>query len=107
MVAFNTVHMANAITPETPQEQMQAMCDSNSNGNNNNTTTTITTIPVGLWIGSDDELFVAESVTAFVTSSKGDNNSGRNTAEVLLGKNHLGILVEIHEPIGQWITQNN
>jgi len=109
MVAFNTVHMANAITPETPREQMRAMCDSNGNSNDNTTaTTTTTTIPVGLWIGSDDELFVAESVADFVKISKDDNNSSSisNTAEILPGKNHLGILVEIHEAIGQWITQD-
>lgn len=86
LVAFNTVNMANAITPETPKEQMQAL------GSNEKK-------PLGLWVGSDDELFVAEKVADFVP------NSGSNTKVILPGKNHLGILVGIHEQIGAWMTR--
>lgn len=78
--------MANAITPETPKEQMQAL-----GGNEKK--------PLGLWVGSDDELFVAEKVTDFVP------DSGSNTKVILPGKNHLGILVGIHEQIGAWMTR--
>jgi len=86
LVGFNTVNMANAITPETPKEQMTSMCTSDDSK------------PVGLWVGSDDELFDANKVADFVS------DTDRNTATVLPGKNHLGILVDIHEKIGPWIT---
>lgn len=87
MVGFNTVGMANAITPESPREQLSTM------------TATKGAIPVALWVGADDELFTAEKVAAFVDTTTNHNN----VAEVLPEKNHLGILVDIHEPIGQWI----
>lgn len=88
LVNFNTVNMANAITPENPKEQMESM-------------TAKVAKPVGLWVGGDDELFVAEKVTDFVPTSD------QNVGIVLAGKNHLGILVEIHENIGPWITGEN
>lgn len=86
MVAFNTVNMANAITPEAPKEQLKSMTRSDSSK------------PVALWVGSDDELFDAQKVADYVPTS--ESNAGK----VLPGKNHLGILVEIHEEIGPWIT---
>mmetsp|Transcript_26632 Transcript_26632/g.37517 ORF Transcript_26632/g.37517 Transcript_26632/m.37517 type:complete len:310 (-) Transcript_26632:123-1052(-) len=82
MVGFNTVNMANAITPESPKRQMKQLCNEK---------------PVGLWIGADDELFVAEKVAAFVENG--------NTAEIVPGKNHLGILVGIYSKIGLWIQR--
>jgi len=91
MVAFNTVNMANAITPESPQAQLKALCGGEEDNNKNKA-------PVGLWVGSDDELFVAESVAAYVPATK------TNTSVVVPGKNHLGILVGIHEDIGKWIA---
>lgn len=86
LVGFNTVNMANAITPETPKEQMASMCTSDDSK------------PVGLWVGSDDELFDANKVADFVP------DTDHNTGTVLPEKNHLGILVDIHEKIGPWIT---
>jgi len=82
MVGFNTVNMANAITPENPKEQMHQLCNEK---------------PVGLWIGADDELFVTEKVTAFVENG--------NTAEIVPEKNHLGILIGIYSKIGLWIQR--
>jgi len=83
LVAFNTVNMANSITPQQPTDQMMALGAS----------------PIGLWIGSDDELFDAEKVAAFVPKEKNVYNTG----VVLSEKNHLGILVGVHEQIGSWI----
>jgi len=88
LVNFNTVNMANAITPEAPKEQLESMTAKGAK-------------PVGLWVGADDELFDAEKVADFVPTSK------ENVGEVLSGKNHLGILVQIHEQIGPWISQQN
>jgi len=93
MVGFNTVHMANAITPEAPKEQMRALVEDAN-------------VPVGLWIGSEDELFVAESVAAYVATGEAETD-GKNSSEILPGKKHLGILVDIHKQIGQWISQKS
>eukprot|EP00521_Asterionellopsis_glacialis_P020070 CAMPEP_0195334910 /NCGR_PEP_ID=MMETSP0708-20121125/15165_1 /TAXON_ID=33640 /ORGANISM="Asterionellopsis glacialis, Strain CCMP134" /LENGTH=333 /DNA_ID=CAMNT_0040404971 /DNA_START=57 /DNA_END=1058 /DNA_ORIENTATION=+ len=102
LVGFNTVHMANAITPENPREQVLAM----TTGDGSSTTNAVS-VPVGLWVGSEDELFVAESVAAYVTTDKSEtNNNNTNASEIIPGKNHLGILVDIHKPIGQWTAQN-
>lgn len=105
MVGFNTVNMANAITPDDPAKQMTALTTTAANDDddrhNNHKP------PVGLWIGSDDELFVADKVTAFVPTTDGTTNlstTNHDTSEVLPGKNHLGILVDVHEPIGRWIS---
>jgi len=91
MVGFNTVLMANAITPETPMKQMQAMATGK--------------IPIGLWVGSDDELFVAEKVAEFIPRPEQNASShSSNVGEVVPGKDHLGILVGVYERVGLWIT---
>jgi len=97
MVGSNTVNMANAITPERPKEQVSAMSGGNGGKQEQQPS------PVGLWIGADDELFTAESVAGFVDTTSSSNNNNNNVAEVLPGKTHLGILVDVHEPIGRWI----
>jgi len=99
MVGFNTVNMANAITPDSPVEQMQAM------GKNTNDIDIddVARKPIGLWVGSNDELFVAEKVVELLP--KKDHDKDNIIGEVLPGKNHLGILVGVHEHIGQWITK--
>jgi pimeloyl-ACP methyl ester carboxylesterase len=79
MVAYNTVNMANAVTPESPKEQMKTLCAK----------------PIALWVGADDELFVPEIVVEYCPES----------GAIVPGKNHLGILVEIHENIGKWIKE--
>lgn len=98
MVGFNTVNMANAISPEKPREQMAAMTKPTTTTANDESEKKKPPPPVGLWIGSDDELFVADAVAGFVVAD------GENTAAVLPGKTHLGILVDVHEPIGRWIA---
>jgi len=85
VVGYNTVNMANAITPETPREQMEGMGR-----------------PVGLWIGSDDELFVPERVVEYAKRTGAERNHG----EIVEGATHLGILANEHvcASIGEWIT---
>ena len=95
MVGFNTVHVANAITPERPREQlMQMRAARGSDGR---------PPPLGLWIGADDELLDAGRVADLVATAAGDDDGGDVVAEVLPGKNHLGILVDVHERIGSWL----
>jgi len=91
MVGFNTVNMANAITPEGPLEQMKQLSEGPP--------------PLGLWVGAEDELFVPEKVTAYI-ETKGPKCS-KNIAEIVSEKNHLGIVVGIHQRIGNWITQQD
>jgi acylglycerol lipase len=86
LVAAITVNMSVALIPSAPAEQFAALDR-----------------PFGLWIGSEDELFVPEKVLAFGYLAK----SVRSKSEVqsLPGEKHLSILVKAHETIGRWITQ--
>lgn len=79
MVAYNTVNMANAVTPESPKEQMKTLCAK----------------PIALWVGAEDELFVPEAVVEYCPES----------GAILPGKKHLSILIGIHENIGKWIKE--
>lgn len=83
MVGYNTVNMANAITPTSPTDQFRQIDR-----------------PVGLWVGSDDEQFVAETVADYAKAVEGVGTRG----VVVPGKNHLGILVDVHQFIGPWIA---
>jgi len=88
MCSYNTVNMANAITPENPREQVGGM------------------VPplVGLWVGGDDELFDAEKVAAFVATTKENNNGSIGT--VVPKENHLGIVTNAHKWLGPWIEEH-
>jgi len=85
MVGFNTVNMANAITPWNPQQQFRQLSR-----------------PLGLWIGADDELFVADKVIAYAELIGSADR--KNCARVVDDATHLGILVRAHELIGPWIA---
>mmetsp|Transcript_20837 Transcript_20837/g.34442 ORF Transcript_20837/g.34442 Transcript_20837/m.34442 type:complete len:119 (-) Transcript_20837:555-911(-) len=87
MVSFNTVNVANAITPPAPQDQFRA----------------ITNLPLGLWIGADDEVFLADKVADFTNHI--ENPRDGTCGIVVEGENHLGILVNAHRYIGPWIVQ--
>jgi len=82
LVASNTVNMANAITPTSPKEQFNEI-----------------NLPLGLWVGSDDELFVPEAVVEFAMGLERPDVVGT----VVPGANHLGILVHAHQNIGPWV----
>jgi acylglycerol lipase len=84
MVPAITVNMAMALTPFSPREQFAAL-----------------DYPFGLWIGSEDELFVPEKVLAFADLAE----SVRSLSQVgiIAGAKHLSVLVRAHETIGPWI----
>lgn len=85
LVSYNTVNMANAITPSSPKDQFEKM-----------------SLPVGLWVGSEDELFLPEAVRDYVDLIKAP---GKGTAgTVVPGETHLGILVGAHQFIGPWVA---
>lgn len=81
MCAYNTVHMANAISPESPREQVQAMESDH--------------FPLGLWVGQEDELFDATKVAEYAKDSC-----------ILQDETHLGILVNAHQSLGPWILRH-
>jgi pimeloyl-ACP methyl ester carboxylesterase len=88
MVGWNTVNMANAITPSSPQEQCKSIM--------------MDDMPIGLWVGSEDEMFVAENVAEF-----GRQEQHKESCSVVVsGQNHLGILVQAHQFLGPWIIEH-
>ena len=85
LVAAITVNMSVALIPSAPHEQFAALDR-----------------PFGLWIGSDDELFLPDKVLAFGDLAV----SVRADSEVssIPGAKHLSVLVRAHETIGPWIA---
>jgi acylglycerol lipase len=85
MVGWNTVNLANGITPQAPGEQFAALDR-----------------PFGLWIGGEDEIFVPRKVVAFGARAEGVRES--SASEVVPDQTHLGILVHAAEFVGPWIV---
>ncbi len=86
MVTEITVIMAAALTPSAPREQFAAL-----------------DCPFGLWIGSEDELFVPEKVIAFADLAR--QGRAESQAQVIPGAKHLSILLRAHEFIGPWLVE--
>jgi acylglycerol lipase len=85
MVKAITVHMSLAITPSAPREQFESLDR-----------------PFGIWIGSNDELFVPEKVLAFADLARlvrDHSHSG-----IIEGGSHLSVLLKAHETIGPFIN---
>ena len=85
LVGWNTVNVANAVSPAAPRQQMRAL-----------------ERPFGLWIGADDEIFAPERVLAHADRAVAVRAESR--AEIVPDRNHLGILVDAHRWIGPWIA---
>lgn len=86
LVAAITVNMAVALTPSAPRDQFATLDR-----------------PFGLWIGSEDELFLPDKVLSFAdlaVSVRADSEVSR-----IPGGKHLSVLVRAHETIGPWIAQ--
>eukprot|EP00553_Chaetoceros_curvisetus_P014104 CAMPEP_0204642128 /NCGR_PEP_ID=MMETSP0717-20131115/51519_1 /ASSEMBLY_ACC=CAM_ASM_000666 /TAXON_ID=230516 /ORGANISM="Chaetoceros curvisetus" /LENGTH=323 /DNA_ID=CAMNT_0051662873 /DNA_START=45 /DNA_END=1013 /DNA_ORIENTATION=+ len=79
VIPFNTVYMANAISPTQPKDQLQQLLSERKD-------------MVAMWMGEEDELF---DVTKVVTSYFPECVKVPNAT-------HLGILVEVHELLGPW-----
>jgi len=79
MCSFNTVNMANAITPDNPKKQVEDMIQEK---------------PLHLWVGEKDELFDAEKVCEYAKNSM-----------VVPNAKHLDIVVNAHGLLGKWIEQ--
>lgn len=86
LVAAITVTMSNALMPAAPQAQFAALDQ-----------------PFGLWIGSDDELFLPDKVLAFGDCAQ-PMPAGSQAASIPQAK-HLSVLVRAHETIGAWMVE--
>lgn len=85
LVAAITVNMSVALIPSAPREQFATLDR-----------------PFGLWIGSEDELFLPDKVLAFAdlaVSVQADSQ-----VSTIPGAKHLSVLLRAHETIGLWIT---
>jgi acylglycerol lipase len=84
MVSAITVAMSVALTPFSPDEQFAGLhC------------------PFGLWIGSEDELFLPEKVLSFAEKSPAARLGSQ--AGIVKGANHLSILLHADDIMGRWI----
>ena len=86
MVTAITVTMSVALTPAAPQRQFASLDR-----------------PLGLWIGSEDELFVPGAVLAYADLV--EDADKRSEAAIIPGARHLSVLIRAHEAVGPWITR--
>lgn len=84
IVPFNTVNMANAVTPSSPDTQFAEL------------------MQFGLWIGSEDEAFDPLKVTRFAK----DNSAEKASKEIMIvkGSDHFSVIVTAADFIGKWIS---
>ena len=85
IVTFNTVNMANALTPRSPDSQLADIA------------------PFGLWIGAQDEAFDAVKVIAFAQENAGED---RNEIKMLQDENHFSIILSGAKYIGPWLVRS-
>jgi acylglycerol lipase len=83
-VGYNTVNMANALTPSSPREQLNQLDK-----------------PLGAWIGDLDEVLDADKIVSFVKSA-----SPGAYVEKVSGEKHLSILIKGAQYIGPRILNN-
>ena len=81
LITAITVNMANALTPTAPAMQIQAL-----------------DMPLGVWIGEEDELLDAVKVTSFVKK-----NNPAAYIKIIEKEKHLSILLTASDPMGIWI----
>jgi acylglycerol lipase len=82
-VGYNTVNMANALTPSSPRKQLNQLDK-----------------PLGVWIGDLDEVLDADKVVSFVKSAYPGAY-----VEKVSGEKHLSILIKGAQYMGPWILQ--
>ena len=86
LVSAITVTTSVALTPAAPGPQFASLDR-----------------PFGLWIGSEDELFVPDAVLSYADLAKGAHE--QSEAAVIPGARHLSVLIGAHETIGPWISR--
>lgn len=83
-----TVNMANASTPKKPKQQMAAITE-----------------PIAIFVGQNDELFDPTKVVEYKEYQA--NKNPKSVSEIISNKNHLSILLDIGNKIGETITNWN
>lgn len=83
LISGHTVNMAAAVTPRKPKEQLAEL-----------------KIPVGVWVGSDDEIIDPAKLTDLVKAS-----ARKRTVATLPGENHLSVLLKAADVMGPWILE--
>lgn len=86
LVAFNTVNMANALTPSDPQTQISTLTS------------------FGLWMGQNDEAFDAQKTVDFVEMHQ--NKTADSNIRLLKNQNHFSIILVADDLIGNWLNQH-
>lgn len=87
-VSAITVNMSLALIPSAPREQFAAL-----------------DCPFGLWIGSEDELFLPDKVLAFADLAVSVRAGSDSCAGAIPGGKHLSVLLKAHETMGPWIIR--
>lgn len=85
IVPFNTVNMANAVTPHSPESQFSELKQ------------------FGLWIGKQDEAFDPLKVITFAQ----DNSATKAQKEIKMidNANHFSIILNASDLIGLWLQK--
>lgn len=86
LVAQYTVNMTVAQNPSTSAQVLAGI-----------------TVPIGVWIGTDDEVFDPDKVLAYARQA---GTAARSTFATIPGDNHLGVLENGADRIGAWITRD-
>ena len=85
IVPFNTVNMANAVTPHSPESQFSDLKQ------------------FGLWIGKKDEAFDPVKVIAF--AKKNRDIKAKNKIKDVDNVNHFSIILNAPNLIGPWLLK--
>jgi len=85
IVTFNTVNMANAVTPHSPESQFSGLKK------------------FGLWIGKQDEAFDPFKVITF--AKENSDSKGENVIKVVDNANHFSIILNAPNLIGPWLQK--
>lgn len=85
IVPFNTVNMANAVTPHSPESQFSGLKQ------------------FGLWIGNQDEAFDPGKVITFAKTNS--DTKGVKEIKTVNNANHFSIIVNASNLIGPWLQK--
>jgi len=85
LVTFNTVNMANALTPDDPQAQIASLAS------------------FGLWMGQKDEAFDAQKTVDFVKQNQ--SKQADSSISLVDNQNHFSIILVADDLVGDWLKQ--
>ena len=83
LISGHTINMTAAVTPRKPKDQLAEL-----------------KMPVGVWVGSEDEVIDPVKLTDLVKSS-----ARLRTVATLPGETHISVLLKAADAIGPWIRE--